>query len=1145
MATELRPPAKVAAPSYESTVDQQLQRAALRVRFLDGAAAGLIALSGIVGYGLVMSLADRLWGLPVGIRLAAWIIGVITLLAYVALTVNRVALRRVNPLFLARRLELTLPDAKNSVINWIDLRTEPLPPAIRGSLGRRAAKDIADADPDEALSARALWWLGSVCAALVVIQTIWLVFAPAQVASLLTRAFLPFEKKGIATRTELTLLKPAGGDVQVPAGQPVVITVKVGGYVPALNRPDSLKLHFRYSPGEPFEQRPLTEGADGNWTATVLADQVRSGFTYRITGGDARLPDDGEYRVTVKQAARVVRYEVTYQYRPYRCLPENKTVYEKNVRPSIRELRGTKATLLVRTNRPLKDCALEFKTAGNVHKLPGTAAGPDADAWAFTWVLEQSGEFRVLFTSRDGDDNPDREWCKFTVDPDRAPEVVITKPETDVTLPANGTLTVDGFARDDIGVKSLQLQMRVVKGATTPELKARPYRPDVNFRLVNGKYPLKIEYSDFVALESLQTAAGEAFPLTPGMELEVWLEARDNCDYPDAAGNLGQSKRFKVTIIAPDNGPKAQQDRKAAQQHQGQQQQKQDKDLKAQNSQAEAEKNAQDGKGGQGGNGGGTDKTNDQVHKAIQKAESDENNKGGAKGGDDGKGDKKDDGGGGAGGAGDGKGGPPDAKDQAGNGKGDGNQSDGNPSGNSRDAGQPQGGSSNAKDKGDSKDQGDAKGDGKSDSAAKSKDGPPDNKTNPAGDSKDKGGQDAAKAKDGGGMPDMQSGKGDKKNGDGGSSGAAAKGGDKKDGGTDSANGATKGPPPAQAGGAKDRQPGDKAEFSDAKGGPDDMARNNPPPGEIKGNPAKQATSKAGPGKAPDVTAKGGGPGDDMQPKAGPDGKGQAANSKGDTRKDATADDVAKLQDQAKQLQDRDAAEKGLDNISKQADDPKVRDAARKALDDLKNQSGNAKDAGPPGSDASAKADGKGQGDNKGGKEGDSAAKGNHPEDGGGSTKGKGQGGIGDVAKGQPKKAGSGTPGGTANGNVGSDVQSGQPVDEAAARKAGELQLETLKKQIDELRKKLTPKVLAELKWTEKEREDYLDRLLADALLRLERAKKAKPGDLPPPGSLEALLPAARLTQNRQGNGGGDLPPDAAAEPPPEVRQAQKIFQNK
>src|SRR5439155_2999922 len=114
-------------------------------------------------------------------------------------------------------------------------------------------------------------------------------------------------------------------------------------------------------------------------------------------------------------------------------------------------------------------------------------------------------------------------------------------------------------------------------------------RPGFSFQLPNGKYPLQIDYNDYLPLDSLKTAEGAPFPVAPGMELEYWLEARDNCDYPDPAGNLGSSKRYKLIVGPPKNGDQAQQDRAAAQKQQAAHQQKQDQSLADQKAQAQAE----------------------------------------------------------------------------------------------------------------------------------------------------------------------------------------------------------------------------------------------------------------------------------------------------------------------------------------------------------------------------------------------------------------------------------------------------------------------------------------------------------------------------------------------------------------------------
>ena len=888
MATAQRPSAKSnATPTYETVVEQQLAQANRRLRMLDLAAWGMILACAIVGYGLVLSFADRLWNLPTGLRLALWCCFVIVVIGYMTLAIRRLVLSNVNPHFVARQLEQTIPEAKNSVINWLDLRGEPLAPVIRGSLGRRAAKDLSKADMELALSSVALWWIGSALAILVLVQVGWLIAAPGPVRSLLQRAFLPFDKSDIAASTTLQLIEPAGGDIRVPANQSVQFKVQATGYVPALNQKDSLKLHFRYHQSEPFEERSLVTDNDGNWTTVVHADQVRNGFWYKITGGDAHLPADREFRVDVRPIAQVVQFEAAFKYRDYLRLKDKTVVYDKNVRPSVSEMRGTEITLTVHANRDLKHCAVQLKTGNQNKTLPGEPVPGDDEAWRFKWVLDQSGEFRILFESNEGEPNVDRQPCKVEVVPDRPPEVVLTKPAADISLPANGTLAVEGNATDDFGVKSMQLCLKLLKAPTLAELKPKLYRPDTKFQLVNGKYPLKLEYSDFLPLDSLQTVTNEPYRLAAGMELEYWLEARDNCDYPDKNGNLGRSLRYKLVITPPETDKnQTAAGRSAAQQKSQEKQKNQDKNLEDQNTLAQAEKDAAEGGGGkQSGKG---DQNLDQQAKDVEKAIEDANKPGSSKG--------------------------------------------------------------DSQDKGEAKDKGPQEG---AADAGSAKDKPPDGKSEPdqaKGDGQQGPGNESAQAKDRGAEPgkEQQSAQG-KEAGDQQKSGAQGKDADPKKGGGDGAKTEPKTAPKDNAATAKDQQkPGASNDPAKEKGpgGEGDKKDTHLEPGSAKG---ATPTDKSAPKNTPTTTeqipgAKGGEKSNQPPPadaKLGPGDPSQAAGeAKTSDRKDATADDVAKLREWLKDPANREVAKKALDKISDQAADPKVRDAADKALDEAKAEPG-------------------------------------------------------------------------------------------------------------------------------------------------------------------------------------------------------------
>jgi hypothetical protein len=1157
MATELRSAAKAPGkPQYESFVEQQLGKVRQRLRLVDLAGSLAILLSAVAGYGLVMGLIDRLWDLPTAVRLVCWIFLAIGLATFVGTVVIRLCFRQVNPVFLASRLEQTLPDAKNSVINWLNLREQPLPPVIRGSLGRRAAKDLTKADPEEAISLRPLWWLGSIAAVLIVLQVGLLIAGREQALSLLQRTFLPFEKKPIANRTELTLLQPAGGDIALPSNQSLTLRVKVAGYVPSLNQPDSLKLHFRYGQGEPFEERALTQDLDGSWAAVIVADQVRNGFYYKVTGGDARLPEDREFRVDVLAIAQVQRFEVEHQYRPYLVLPDKKVVYEKNMRPSFLEMRGTKTTLVVRANRDLKQCVLELKSGATKKDLLGEAVPGDPTAWQFSWVLDQSGEFRILFKSKDGEENVDRQPCKIEVIPDRPPEVEITKPAADVTLPANGTLMVEGAATDDFGVKSLQLQLRTLNVQNAPVLKPQVYRPGTSFQFTNKKYPLEVDYNDLIALEKPQTVKGEPFLLKAGMELEYWLEARDNCDYPDAAGNLGQSKRYKITIADPQNSDKASQERKNLEAKNKERTQKQDKNL--------AEQNLTQGGAGQG------DQDPDQNAKAQQKQQNldetakkvqeeiQKENK---------KGDAKDQG-------------PPNG------GASDGSSKEGPKNGdNGGDSKTGQGGDAgqagSEKDGGKQGDQaGDARGQGQSqqqqsNQTGAAKDGPQAGSSEPPGSQRDDGASQSKPGTEKSGPPDAQKdgvgGSKEKKVGESGGSakdastagGGAAQGGEKGagQGMSDGAAGSAKGQPPEAApdtkGAAKagsgtesgqtrpNTEAGNPAGAGQEKGaGAQDTAKSEQPaPGQTKGPASNSGPATKKPPEPGESNARGPAEGDPKDMGASklppPDGQKSAGDSKAGDRKNTSMGEVAEL---AKQLEDpgqREQAKKALEKISDQAVDPKVAKAADEALQKQEAQRGTLKD-GKTGAINAPESNGKGNP--------------NDPKDGGNAKTAKNDGngqqkaGAGKSGEnpGQSKQSGTGTAGPNNRGKVGAeDDGPANPFDQKAARQANDLQLETLKKKIDKLRQQLTPPVLQKLNWTEKDREEFLSQLLADAVAREQRQKMAGADNQPAPASIQALMPGTGPRAIPRETGGSGPPPAGVAEPPPQVREANKIFQNK
>src|SRR5262249_28268060 len=151
----------------------------------------------------------------------------------------------------------------------------------------------------------------------------------------------------------------------------------------------------------------------------------------------------------------VKEFHATYRHRPY-VGRANRQVWADTLKP-LGGLRGTEVDLKLRATRAVQAGRLEFRGAGDP-KPPVPPAGVRAEQPEVLhvrgFVLDRAGEYRVVFTSAEGEANEDPHWLPVTVEPDRPPTVVLTEPGTDVELPANGVLKLKGEAKDDIGVRS-------------------------------------------------------------------------------------------------------------------------------------------------------------------------------------------------------------------------------------------------------------------------------------------------------------------------------------------------------------------------------------------------------------------------------------------------------------------------------------------------------------------------------------------------------------------------------------------------------------------------------------------------------------------------------------------------------------------
>jgi hypothetical protein len=596
MATVTGPLKESPSAKYDAIVEGQLDRARTRIRALDLMTALLGFVAGTLAYGALMALLDNALTLPPAALYAGFFVYLTTALAYLGLTVVRPLLHNINPYFAARQVEQTLPGAKNSVVNWLDLHDEQLPQAVQNALSQKAAKDLAKADLEKAVSSRRAGWAGGLVASLLfVLLVLTFTLGGGKLFTHLGRAFLPFNDVAPPTRTQLTLLEPEDGNVTASDRDPVTIRVRVDGQIP-----EAVKL--RTGPTEAVDEQDRWLEPEGNkeWAITLPPSEVKQGFCYRVVGGDDRTR---VYHVDVRSTPMIVldRFTATYRQRPYVGNPVPRV--QRGTR-EVKDYRGTDVTLYVPTNRKLKDGQLDlFAKEGQHLTYKATIVAGDEKAMQFTFPLTHTGTYKIRFTSAEKDRLPeynDPYSMPIIAANDDPPIVKLEKPAKDESLPADATLALMGVATDDIGVKEITLRMKW----NDKLIEARPYRSDKEIRLTlpdgtpdgtYAGYPHVLDYKASVDFTALKDAQARPIVLKERDVLEYWLEARDACDLPKQ--NVAESIHYKVTIEPPRGDPKVKEEERrqaAAEQkeHEKQQDEKRQKENEERQRQQQEQKKA-------------------------------------------------------------------------------------------------------------------------------------------------------------------------------------------------------------------------------------------------------------------------------------------------------------------------------------------------------------------------------------------------------------------------------------------------------------------------------------------------------------------------------------------------------------------------
>jgi hypothetical protein len=555
MSTKMESPkANALAHKVDSYIESQLAKTSRRIRWQD--TVNLLLTFGILlaGYAVVMMGLDQAFHFATTVRLAGLIVFAVLVLGFLAGFLLPFLRKRVNPYYAAQQIEQTIPEAKESLINWLDLKDQPIPPAFRGALGTRAVQDLRQADLDEAVESRKPVWLGSILGVLVLGMAMLFLANPSHFTSYLGRMVNPLEEYAITAEMQITILEPTSKEHFVLLNTPVKIRARIEGEIPEYDGPNSPHLEFRHVQSGPFQRKALHQPGRGDWEATLAGDQIQHVVFYRISVGNFATP---EYKIVARAAAQVLRCEVTLKYPEYLRLKPQTFEFAPNdpeAAKGIEGHEGTEVTLAIKTNRDIELGILDWHTEEQTQAIAGISPPDNPHSMEFPpLVLRKDGYFRLQFISKSGEKNIDRQEYPVKVVQDQAPRVQLVEPGRDVALPANGTLQLAGSATDDFGIQALRLQMRIFEDQKKPVLVSNPYRDGKGLQLLDKTYVRDVLYRELLALDKVQLPGQELKPLLVGTKIEYWLEAVDNCTFPPPKqGNVAESKHYWVSIESAD-----------------------------------------------------------------------------------------------------------------------------------------------------------------------------------------------------------------------------------------------------------------------------------------------------------------------------------------------------------------------------------------------------------------------------------------------------------------------------------------------------------------------------------------------------------------------------------------------------------------
>ncbi len=258
------------------------------------------------------------------------------------------------------------------------------------------------------------------------------------------RLFNPFSKRHWPSRTLIVLSEPTGG-FQNPPMEPYTLQAAVTGVIPPEVQLAYKSASTGYFIKEKIAVRPSASAAQ----VTYTFPEVREPLSFYLSGGDFTTDT---IQLGIVERPYLKNITAHYKFPDYAGLPDKSASGGQ-----LSALEGTQVRLVFETSMPIQRANFALDKSAPEEMSAARTANSLASTFEKTLMLREDGTYAIELFDAHGFREARPERFEIHVIPDNLPEVELLAPGRDLVATRNFSVEVALKARDDFGLKKVEL----------------------------------------------------------------------------------------------------------------------------------------------------------------------------------------------------------------------------------------------------------------------------------------------------------------------------------------------------------------------------------------------------------------------------------------------------------------------------------------------------------------------------------------------------------------------------------------------------------------------------------------------------------------------------------------------------------------